>query len=379
MAGLYIHIPFCQSRCIYCDFYSTTCLSSKDKYVAALLSELENWGQNRSWCSDGGVLNTVYIGGGTPSTIGVGLLETISHKIEQVWGFDSLREFTVELNPDDVSAEFAEKLRKLPITRVSMGVQSFNDDILKFMMRRHNSAGAIKAYRNLCNAGFDNISLDLIFGVPGQDMDILNSDLDNMFELDPQHISIYSLSYSPETKLSGMVDDGTVQPLSDECCSHMYHIICKRLSDAGYVHYEISNFAKPGYESKHNGGYWNSSPYMGAGAGAHSYNGTDCRRWNESDLEQYIVNPKYEVEYLDVTDCANEFIMLSLRTIHGLDLNTFRERFGTGYYEKLLAVSNHYMESGHLIVSNDCLKIPQKYFYVSNTIIADSFFEKNQK
>lgn len=374
MAGLYIHIPFCQSRCIYCDFYSTTCLSSKDRYVTALLSELEDWGQSRSWCSDGGALNTIYIGGGTPSSIGVELLETISRKIEHIWGFDSLREFTVELNPDDVSAEFAEKLHKLPITRVSMGVQSFNDDILKFMNRRHNSAGAVKAYRNLCNAGFDNISLDLIFGVPGQDVDMLNTDLDNMFELNPQHISIYSLSYSPGTKLSIMADDGIVQPLSDECCSHMYRIICKRLSDAGYVHYEISNFAKPGYESRHNSGYWNNSPYMGAGAGAHSYNGTDCRRSNEPDLEQYIANRRYETEYLDVTDCVNEFIMLSLRTIHGLDLKTFRDRFGTEYYEKLLTVSNNYLESGHLIVSDDCMKIPQKHIYVSNMIIADLFF-----
>lgn len=397
MAGIYIHIPFCKSRCIYCDFYSTTKLELQHSYVKALLCELETRKLSALNAFDS-VLRTVYIGGGTPSVLDICSIDKLSGQISDLYGLEHLQEFTVEVNPDCISSEYAGALAQLPVTRVSMGVQSFNDEILKFMNRRHDSAGAIQAYRNLRHTGFDNISLDLMFGIPGQTIDMLLDDLDKMLELAPEHISIYSLSYEPGTCLERMVSAGQVSSLSDETCMSMYSAVCRKLTEAGYFHYEISNFARKGRESVHNSNYWNGTPYLGIGAGAHSYNGTDTRCFNNPDLNRYIAyylkdkedgtdivdrferiasTAPCEFEHLDSIDLRNEYIMLALRTIRGINLDDFKKKFGNESLEQLLFMARPQIKNENLAISNSTLFIPENKFYISNSIIVDLFLEKD--
>ena len=319
MAGLYVHIPFCKKRCLYCDFFSTTLLERRGEYVDALLQEIS---------ARKGELNepvrTVYIGGGTPST-----LDTIDvFRIMRTINAPEAEEVTIEVNPGDITPRYLNELRQCGINRLSIGVQSFKDDLLKLLGRRHSAVQAIDAVRMAQQAGFDNISIDLMYALPEQKKSHWVADIELALRLNVQHISCYGLMYEEGTQLTCKRDKGELTPIDEDTENEMYDYLCQRLAKAGYHHYEVSNFALPGYEAKHNSSYWNGTPYIGVGAGAHSYL-PPVRSWNPDDLSKYMKgvtgyglqvtgNGIRESESLGERELYNERIMLGLRTDQGI-------------------------------------------------------------
>ena len=284
MAGIYVHIPFCASRCSYCDFFSTLKLADTGaSYVEALLAEARlRHGELR-----GEAVKTLYMGGGTPSQLPLALLERFVGGLRGIVDLSALEEFTIEANPDDVTPAWCAALPPLGVNRVSMGVQSFEDAILRSIGRRHTAAQAVGAVANLRGAGIDNISIDLIYGLPGQTVASWTDSVRQALDLHPQHISAYGLTYEQGTRLWHQRERGEVVEVPEEQCLEMCRILVNMLQAAGYEHYEISNFALPDYHSRHNSSYWNDTPYLGLGAAAHSYDG-NVRRSNPCDLQLYI-------------------------------------------------------------------------------------------
>ncbi len=316
MAGLYIHIPFCKSRCIYCGFYSTTLSAWRQRYVDALCREME---QRRAE-----PLTTVYLGGGTPSQLTADQLKQLFLYINKVYGLDGVHEVTIECNPDDVTAPFAETLAELPVNRVSMGAQTFSDERLHFLHRRHTACEVDMAVQLLRQAGIANISIDLMYGFPGETLADWQSDVRQALDLDVEHLSAYALSYEEGTSLYGMLQQGIVSEADEELSLQMYDVLIDTLTAAGYEHYEISNFARPGFRSQHNSSYWRATPYIGLGAAAHSYDGR-TRSWNVDDVERYVTGiecgtPCYDYEVLDDDTRYNDLVLTSLRTCEGLPL-----------------------------------------------------------
>ena len=313
MAGLYIHIPFCKKRCLYCDFFSTTLLERREEYAEALIREI----QARKH-ETGEPIRTIYLGGGTPSTLEI---QDIQRLLTAV-GTDEAEEITMELNPGDATPEYLQALKKAGINRLSMGIQSFQDSLLGLIGRRHSAAQAVEAVRRAQEAGFDNLSIDLMYALPTQTMAQWQADIETALRLGIQHISCYGLMYEEGTALTRMRDKGELTPIDEDIENAMYDYLCERLKDAGFVHYEVSNFALPGFASKHNSRYWDGTPYIGVGAGAHSYIG-NIRSWNPDDLEAYIRGIRdgklvREHETLTDKDLYNERIMLGLRTCQGV-------------------------------------------------------------
>ena len=321
MAGLYIHIPFCKKRCLYCDFFSTTQLARRKEYVEALLKEIA---MRRNEASE--PIQTVYIGGGTPSTLDAADIE----KIIRAVGLQEAEEVTMEMNPGDATREYLRALRQTGINRLSIGIQSFQDELLQLIDRRHNAQQAIDAVRMAQEVGFDNISVDLMYALPTQTMAQWEADIETALSLDVQHISSYGLMYEEGTALTKMMENGELEAIDEDTENTMYDRLCERLKQAGFVHYEVSNFALPGREAKHNSNYWNGTPYIGVGAGAHSYIGK-VRSWNPDDLDTYIQGMndgslKRESETLSDEDLYNEQIMLGLRTSKGCRLSPSVDR-----------------------------------------------------
>lgn len=309
MAGLYIHIPFCKKRCLYCDFFSTTLLERRTEYITALLREIQARKQEA-----GEPIRTIYLGGGTPSTLDA---EDIRRLLEAV-GTNEAEEITMELNPGDATPAYLQTLRHIGINRLSIGIQSFQDDLLQLIGRRHNAAQAIEAVQMAQDAGFDNLSIDLMYALPTQRMEQWKTDIETALRLGIQHISCYGLIYEEGTALTQCIEAGTLEAIDEDTENAMYDYLCERLKEAGFVHYEVSNFALPGYEAKHNSSYWDGTPYIGVGAGAHSYTG-NVRSWNASDLEAYIRGTAArEHETLTDKELYNERIMLGLRTSRGI-------------------------------------------------------------
>ena len=312
-AGLYVHIPFCKRRCNYCDFFSTTLLNRRDEYVQALLQEIEARRDEA-----GEAIRTIYIGGGTPSQ-----LEPIAiHHILRAIHAPEATEVTMEVNPADLTPKYIEEIRQYGINRLSIGVQSFQDDLLKVLGRRHTAAQAIDAVHMAQKAGFDNLSIDLMYALPTQTIDAWKADIEEALRLNVQHISTYGLIYEEGTALTQRRDAGEITPIDEDTENDMYDHLCTRLQQAGYKHYEVSNVALPGYEAQHNSSYWDGTPYVGVGAGAHSYIGRE-RSWNPDDLEAYIQgilahNLQREKETLTDEDLYNERVMLGLRTCRGV-------------------------------------------------------------
>lgn len=311
MAGLYIHIPFCKKRCLYCDFFSTTQLEKRDAYVAALIREIEERKDEA-----GEPIRTIYIGGGTPSTLSLESMTALNKHLIST----CIAEYTVEINPGDATKEYLKRLRSLGVNRLSMGIQSFQDELLQLIGRRHNAQQAIEAVQMAQEAGFENISIDLMYALPTQTMDQWKADIETALQLGVQHISSYGLMYEEGTAMTKMLEAGQIEAIDEETENGMYDYLCERLKEAGFVHYEVSNFALPGYEAKHNSNYWNGTPYIGIGAGAHSYV-PPVRSWNESNVEAYIAGTQQRgSETLTETDLYNESIMLGLRTNRGIVL-----------------------------------------------------------
>lgn len=366
MAGLYIHIPFCVSRCIYCGFYSTTNHALKDGYVDALCHEIE---MRKDYLKED--IRTIYIGGGTPSTLGGQQLQRIFSHINS----DNAVEITMECNPDDITPEYVTQLRGLPINRISMGVQTFDDKRLAFLRRRHKSANVKQAINALRHVGIRNISIDLMYGFPGETIEQWIKDIDEAVNMGVEHISAYSLMFEEGTPLYCMLEKGGIKEIDEELSLLMYETLIDRLAEAGYEHYEISNFAKPGFRSRHNSSYWTDIPYIGIGASAHSYDNTS-RQWNVSDISTYITeinrgNIPAERETLDIDTRYNDTVMLRLRTSEGININEIKNVFGSKYSGRCIKTAQRHIENGLIVLENGHLHLSRKGLFVSDMIMSD--------
>lgn len=379
MAGLYIHIPFCASRCIYCGFYSTTAVASQDRYTDALCREMQMQKDYLLKALDATPhmeLSTVYLGGGTPSQLSgenlEKLFDTIYNKVYQdQLPVSATAEVTIECNPDDITPQFASILSSLPVNRVSMGVQTFSDERLKFLRRRHSAREVDQAIGRLRQAGIDNISIDLMFGFPQETMADWRTDLQQALSLEVEHISAYSLMYEEGTALYRLQKEKRVRETDEETSLAMYNLLIDELTAHGFEHYEISNFARPGFRSRHNSSYWQAVSYLGLGASAHSYNGYS-RQWNVADICQYIeaiergVLPA-EIETLDADTRYNDRIATALRTREGIDLSVLEKPYQT-YLEEL---ATPHIRRGHLVLKDGCLALSRSGIFISDSIMAD--------
>ncbi len=400
MAGIYIHIPFCKSRCKYCDFYSTTALQRRSEYVTALLTEYEEFcgtthpantstadtlrqinkpntntedKTESAFSTDWALfeeknIETVYIGGGTPSVLETEDLIRLAERLP----FRTAREVTLECNPGDITAEKAHAWRAMGINRLSIGIQSFDDRMLQRIGRRHTAAQAVDAVHTAQTAGFDNISIDLIYGLPTLPNEdgivLLNKDIDTALPLGIQHLSAYCLSYEEGTALTRMLQQGKITETNEDTENRMFDLLSERLQAAGYQHYEVSNYALAGYRSQHNSSYWNNTPYLGLGAAAHSYDGSQ-RWWNTADMEEYIQHALAhslvrEKERLTEDNRYDEAVMLGLRTSEGIPYSLLRSP----------AAATPYIERGLLQLTQEPqprLIATQKGLHILNTIICN--------
>ena len=458
MAGLYIHIPFCTQKCIYCDFLSGTNLSLREQFIDALIAEmdcyLDFFNEDK--------IRTIYFGGGTPSLLSVDELKRIYDAIAERWDVSEVEEFTMECNPDDLSEEYLEALILspclrgtseaegvgrdntalnsesndnigLPINRLSIGVQSFVDDELKWLNRRHTATEAIEAVKRAQRAGFKNITIDLMFALPVQTLDSLNYSINKALELGVQHISAYSLMFEPDSKITKLMEQNRLEPLDEDIAADMFDLLSQRLTEAGYEQYEISNYAKSGFESRHNSGYWHGMRYLGLGPSAHSFDGekrwsnvahtikynAQCKMHNAKLLtpsaslvplkqgdnssqsimhnsqlttspaglplgqgeisecdqaageETMWVDVIRSVEVLSEDERFNELVFTALRTKIGVDLVELRGRFGDKRSDKLLRQAQKYINSGRMKVENNRLSLTRAGIYISDAIISD--------
>ena len=371
MAGLYIHIPFCASRCIYCGFYSTTRLDLRQQYVDALIRELVEVGKSKMLKDDS--ISTVYLGGGTPSQLTIPQLHQLFDAIYIYNKVESGAEVTIEMNPDDVSVPYADTLRQLGINRVSMGAQTFDDERLRWLNRRHTVAQVGQAVTILRAAGIRNISIDLMYGFPDETIDDFVHDIDEVIKLDVEHISAYCLMIEEGTELYRRYGDKRVREYDDskeETERKMYELLIDKLTAAGYEHYEISNFARPSFRSRHNSSYWTGVPYIGLGAAAHSFDG-HLRSWNVSDIRQYIaaVNRDErlnEEEVLSATDFYNERVMLGLRTCEGVDLSALSD----DERNYCIQEAQPFLSDDILLLTDNRLVLTRKGLFVSDYVIS---------
>ena len=371
MAGLYIHIPFCASRCIYCGFYSTTRLDLRQQYVDALIRELVEVGKSKMLKDDS--ISTVYLGGGTPSQLTIPQLHQLFDAIYIYNKVESGAEVTIEMNPDDVSVPYADTLRQLGINRVSMGAQTFDDERLRWLNRRHTVAQVGQAVKILRAAGIRNISIDLMYGFPDETIDDFVHDIDEVIKLDVEHISAYCLMIEEGTELYRRYGDKRVREYDDskeETERKMYELLIDKLTAAGYEHYEISNFARPSFRSRHNSSYWTGVPYIGLGAAAHSFDG-HLRSWNVSDIQQYIASVNRderlnEEEELSATDFYNERVMLGLRTCEGVDLSALSD----DERNYCIQEAQPFLSDDILLLTDNRLVLTRKGLFVSDYVIS---------
>ena len=371
MAGIYLHIPFCKTRCIYCDFYSTTRSEMADRYVSALCRELEL----RKSYLDNEPVETIYFGGGTPSQLSKENFEKIFETIEREYNLGNCEEITLEANPDDLTPEYIKMLSSLPFNRISIGIQTFNEQTLRLLKRRHTAEQAISAVKECRMAGFQNISIDLMYGLPGETPESWEADLEQAVNLNVEHISAYHLIYEEGTPLYEMLQKHKVEEVDEESSVDFFALMIDRLTKAGFQHYEISNFCKPDMYSQHNSSYWTGKKYLGCGPSAHSFNGS-TRQWNVSSLDKYIAGiekgiPDFEIEELDVTTRYNDFVITSLRTMWGLSLNRLEEEFGTEFKQYCLENAQTYLDSGKLEIRDNTLFLSKEGIFISDGIMSD--------
>ena len=398
--GIYVHVPFCRSRCAYCDFFSTIREEMAASYVEALCREITARRHELSHAH----VRTIYFGGGTPSLLSPALLRQVLETIYEHYDVDADAEVTLEMNPDDwpftvspckgedVSAARDDSdltallhqgtAGKGRFNRVSLGIQSFDDALLRLVRRRHDAATAIQVVRALQHEGIDNISIDLIYGLPGQTMAQWEHDLDTAFSLGVQHLSAYALSYESGTLLTRWRDEGLVREVTDEQSVKMYERLCQRAREAGFEHYEIANFARPGFHSRHNSSYWQGLPYLGFGPGAHSYDGLRTRRANRPTLDDYLRGPiPYDLEVLTDDELYDEAIMCGLRTSRGIALHDIEHRFGPERLLFLKRMAEPHLAAGRLILEHASpsassssathLRLAESAIMISDDIMSD--------
>ena len=371
MAGIYIHIPFCKRRCIYCDFFSTTQSEKKADYVHALVRELE---MRKDYVGNEEI-ETIYLGGGTPSQLSQEELEEIFTYIYKVYKVTPDAEITLEANPDDLTPEYVSMLRTLPINRISMGIQTFQEETLKLLHRRHTAQQAIEAFRRCREAGFQNISIDLMYGLPGETLETWKQDLQQAIDLRPEHISAYHLIYEEDTALWKLREQHQVEEADEDLSLTLFSTLIDELTGAGYQHYEISNFCLPGLHSRHNSSYWTGKKYLGCGPSAHSFDGIS-RQWNVASLSAYLDGihqgkPDFEIEELDLYTRYNDFVLTSIRTCWGMPLSHLRSMYGEELYRYCLRMAKPHLEQGGLEINGDILNLTRKGIFISDGIMSD--------
>ena len=327
MASIYIHIPYCKQRCVYCDFHFSIIQKDKLEMLKCIKIEIAN----RKDYLNNELIDTLYFGGGTPSILEKSEIKGILKHLHNTFKISTNAEITIECNPDDLTLDKLKALKQIGINRLSIGVQSFKDKDLEFMKRSHNANEAIKSIKLAQNIGFNNITIDLIYGLPNQSIADWEQNIEQAFDLDIQHLSAYALTVENKTILSHMVKKNKVKILSDNNVIKQFNILQNKAEKKGFIHYEISNFGKKGFFAKHNSGYWKSIHYLGIGPSAHSYNG-HIRRSNISSNKKYIRNiilglDYFEDEFLSESEQYNEYIYTSLRTIWGIDINTIAKKY----------------------------------------------------
>lgn len=370
MAGIYIHIPFCRRKCAYCDFFSVTDTGSRDAVLREIIRELRS---ERGFIGDLPV-GTVYIGGGTPSVYEPSELQTLIDTVKEMWDCGGLGEITVEANPDDLTPEYLTELAKTDVNRLSIGIQSFSDRDLRLMNRRHTAAAAVDAVREAQQAGFANITIDLIYGIPGMSSAEWRQNIETAVSLGVQHISAYHLTIEQGTPFGRLAAERRLTPVDEAASEEQYLTLHKMLTGAGFEHYEISNFALPGYRARHNSSYWSGEPYLGAGPSAHSFNGT-VRRSSACSTAPYLDNvstPVYVSETLTAADRYNEFVMTSLRCAEGIDTGVMRQKFGEQAVADFIAGADRHIGS-LLRVEGERYYIPAEKYLLSDIVISDLF------
>lgn len=371
MAGIYIHIPFCKQRCFYCDFYKTTQVLKKPEFIEALLLELV---QRKDWLK-GEMVQTIYFGGGTPSLLSIDEINRIIATIYTNYQVNDTIEITLESNPDDLTEKQINNIKSTRVNRLSIGIQSFEDDQLKKMNRRHNAKQAIECVKNAQNAGFSNISTDLIYGLPNLTIDTWLSNLELMGTLHIQHLSAYHLTYEPGTKFDTLLKRGAIIPIEEEESVAQFKALINWAKQNNFEHYEISNFAKTGFYSKHNSSYWRQEKYLGVGPSAHSYN-HNTRSWNVANLGKYLqginTGQKYsESETLSDIDKYNEFLMTWLRTRWGVNLKKVEELFGLQQGIELKKTVQKFLNNGSVYMQNDTIILTDEGVLISDSILTE--------
>ncbi|MDW9382213.1 radical SAM family heme chaperone HemW [Chryseobacterium sp. JV558] len=371
---IYIHIPFCKQKCSYCNFHFSTSLNFKDEMLRAMKTELmlrKDELQNRT-------LKSLYFGGGTPSILSVDEINSLIDEALRYFSFEKDIEITLEANPDDLDKIFLKQLAGTPVNRLSIGTQSFFEEDLKLMNRAHTASEAEGSIKRAQDFGFENLSIDLIYGSPTSNLEIWKENLNKTIALEVPHISSYALTVEPKTALENWISKGKVKSPKEEEQNREFYYLSDFLKDNGFEHYEVSNFAKPGFYSRHNSSYWKYQEYLGIGPSAHSYNGFDVRSWNVANNQQYIkkLNDKLlakEEEILSQEDQFNEMIMIGLRTIWGVDLTSLKNKFSERLLEHFQREIKTKIEEGILIIENDHLKIPEKHWFMADGIASDLF------
>ena len=377
--GIYIHIPFCTEKCIYCDFYS---LPNQEHNIKPFIRSLSNEINIKSKNEDlDYIVDTIFIGGGTPSLLSEYDLEEIISAISQNFNLDKLQEFTIEANPGEFGYNKMKTFKSMGVNRISFGFQSLNKDLLKFMSRWHTPEESIESYKNARKANYENINIDMIFGIPGQTTQIWKNDLEAIAAIEPEHISTYSLTVEKQTPLYHLVELNKIKMPHEKIDLEMFNHTIDFLTKKNYVQYEISNYSKPNKECRHNLHYWNRDPYISFGPSAHGFN-KNVRYWNTRDLNKYIQNlnhgqlPDHESEILNKENVFNELILNSIRLNTGININKIEQEFNKKTQTKILNIAQDW--GSHLIIKNNTIKLSKKGMAIADKItldLASSFIE----
>jgi len=371
MAGIYLHIPYCKKICPYCDFYKSAYLGNKDVLIRNMLKEIN---LQKGFLHDEKV-ESIYFGGGTPSLVDPII---IGEFIEQIYSNFSIKpspEITIEGNPEDLSAPYLKSLKNTGVNRLSIGCQSFNDKILKFLGRRHNARQSYEAVLLARENGFENVNLDLIYGIPGQKLKEWIEDLEKAFQLETFHLSAYHLTFEEKTIFYKKLKSGEIKEVKENLSNDLFQVLVKHAEQKGFIHYEISNFAKPGHLSLHNTNYWKQKIYLGIGPSAHSYNG-DMRQWNVSNNKKYnesleINKIPYKREFLNKRQKYNEYIMTSLRTIWGIDIEYLENQYSKEIKDYCLNIAKKFLQYGLIKEEQKKLILTEPGKFISDNIISE--------
>ncbi len=377
MAGIYIHIPFCRKLCSYCDFYHLISVSDYQPFINALLTEAairKDYIGNEK-------ISTIYLGGGTPSLLSVSDIRRVLSGLGNLFSIDENCEISIEVNPDDISSDYLTDLKETNVNRISLGIQSWRDPDLKLLNRRHDAAQAAFALEETIKTGFKNITIDLIYGIPGLTLKDWSSNLDISFSYDIQHLSAYHLTIEPDTVFGKMKEKGLFSEVDENDSTSQFNMLIEKANKAGFTHYEISNFGKPGYFSIHNSNYWKQVKYLGLGPSAHSFNGYS-RQWNVRDLKKYIKSvssgaPMFEREDLDKRTRFNEYIMTSLRTMWGIDLDYVEKTFDKEGFDYIVNLAGKYVNYGLMKQDNKTLVLTNQGKMISDNVISELMLPKD--